>query len=676
MVEPLNVLIVEDSEDDTLLMIRELRYGNFDPVWKRVETAEALRTTLAAQSWDVIISDYTLPKLDAPTALKVVNQSLLDIPFIVIAGSIGERLAVDMMKAGAHDYLMKDNLTRLPEAVRRELRDAHIRAERKQAEHQLQQLNQALEAKVKERTAALQERESRYRALVEVIPDLLIRMHEDGTYLDVVQGEGIQLLNPEFVREGSNICDVMSLEHSQRRMYYVQRALQTQDIQVYDYELLVNGERRWEEARIIAINPEEVLVIVQDITDRKQAEAELQRTNKELVRATRLKDEFLANMSHELRTPLNAILGMAEGLQEGVFGEINQGQNKALQIIERSGSHLLELINDILDIAKIESGQIELDITPTSVTSLCQSSLAFIRKQALKKRIQVELQLPSHLPDICVDERRIRQVLINLLDNAVKFTPEGGRIALEVSTLPTLHAFTGSNARQQHFLYIAILDTGIGIAPEHIGKLFRPFVQIDSTLNRQYTGTGLGLALVKRIVEFHGGQVEVESEVGVGSTFTIRLPFSPAVVNAPQPKTDSETDLTHPSPTQAAPPLILLAEDNEANISTISSYLIAKGYRMLLARNGKEAISLTQSALPDLILMDIQMPGMDGLEAIETIRLNPELGNVPIIALTALAMRGDRDRCLAVGANDYLSKPIKLKQLATTIQHLLAPSSR
>ncbi|MBC1221903.1 GAF domain-containing protein [Nostoc sp. UCD121] len=420
----------------------------------------------------------------------------------------------------------------------------------------------------------------------------------------------------------------------------------------------------------------------QELAERQQAEAKLTDSNQqlaisnqELARATRLKDEFLANMSHELRTPLNAILGMTEGLQEEIFGVVNEKQRKALRTIERSGSHLLELITDILDVAKIEAGQMELDYASISVDRLCQSSLVFIKQQALQKRIQLEIKLQTNLSELLVDERRIRQVLINLLNNAVKFTPERGHITLEVTQL--FSNISTTNLTEQHFLHFAVTDTGIGISPENIKKLFQPFVQIDSALNRQYAGTGLGLALVKRIVELHGGRVGLTSELGVGSCFTIDLPYTPSFGFSPEIIADDEPGVTSerdsPSTEEAASltPLILLAEDNEANISTVSSYLQAKGYRIVLAQNGQEAINVAKIHNPDLILMDIQMPGMDGLEAMRQIRLDSNLVDIPIVALTALVMTGDRDRCFKAGANDYLSKPIKLKQLATTIQQLL-----
>jgi PAS domain S-box-containing protein len=396
----------------------------------------------------------------------------------------------------------------------------------------------------------------------------------------------------------------------------------------------------------------------------------LELSNQELLHATHRKNEFLATMSHELRTPLNAILGMSEALQDKVYGELNERQVKSLCTIRRSGQHLLSVINDILDVSKIEAGKLELDINTTVVQELCNSSLIFVKQQAFDKQIKLTMQLPPAIGNIAVDERRMRQVLINLLSNAVKFTPIGGKIMLTVIRQEIEDSEDGSS-----WIEFKVTDTGIGISLADRDKLFQPFVQLDSSLNRQYAGTGLGLMLVKQIAELHGGTVQLQSELQQGSCFTVHLPHTCLLADQDTCSFSIFDSLTsHPQPTNQQPTktsLILLAEDNEANISTFSSYLTAKGYHTILAGDGQEAIDITHSQRPDLILMDIQMPNVDGIQAITTIRQNPELVGIPIIALTALAMAGDRERCLAAGANDYLTKPVKLKQLNQKIREWL-----
>ncbi|MBX2865773.1 MAG: response regulator [Leptolyngbyaceae cyanobacterium MAG.088] len=452
--------------------------------------------------------------------------------------------------------------------------------------------------------------------------------------------------------------------------------------------LTVAVKRQSKTAQQLRRNEAELKAIQQTLENRvEQRTAELKTAKQKAEKANHSKSEFLANMSHELRTPLNTILGMSEALQESLFGPINDKQLMSLQTVERSGKHLLALINDILDLSKIEARQVALEWTPTEINRLFESSLAFVKQQAYKKRIQIETTVMPDLPTLMLDERRIRQVLINLLDNAVKFTPEGGKVTFEArfqSTSPgPQNNFVQisppgsvSPPSSHGYLYFTVADTGIGIAPEYLDKLFRPFVQVDSALNRSYGGTGLGLSLVKHILDLHGGQVFATSTLGLGSCFTIVLPchlatFPASTRDAP---TNSRRLLVNASG-QALFPCVLIVEDNEANIETLASYLRSKSYHLLIARDGHEAVALTQSENPDLILMDIQLPGMDGLAAIRKLRTLQEFESLPIIALTALAMQGDRDRCLEAGATDYFSKPFKLKKLEERMQQLLVDSS-
>lgn len=414
-----------------------------------------------------------------------------------------------------------------------------------------------------------------------------------------------------------------------------------------------------ENARLFERLEEERNLLARRVQERT---AELSRTNAELARTARLKDEFLAGMSHELRTPLNSILGFAEILQNGVFGPLNERQLKFAKNIEESGTHLLAVINDILDLSKVEAGKMELEVGPVSVEAVCDASLRMIKQLALKKQLQVNQTINDQIAEMQADERRLKQMLVNLLSNAVKFTPEGGQIGLEVR-----------GDKTEQVVHFTVWDTGIGIAPEDLKRLFKPFVQLDSRLARQYNGTGLGLSLVFRMAELHGGGVSVESQVNQGSRFTISLPWTKRVREAKSAEeTTPEMGQTGLALAQNGQPYrILLADDNEDNISLFQDYLQAVGFQVSVARNGKEAIERTQEEQPNLILMDIQMPVMDGLEATHRLRADAALAPIPIIAVTSLAMPGDRERCLDAGANDYLSKPIHLEKLVKTIKSQL-----
>ncbi len=431
-----------------------------------------------------------------------------------------------------------------------------------------------------------------------------------------------------------------------------------------------------------------IIGISMDITERKQLEialqeernllaqrvedrtAELRHTNAELMKALQTKDEFLANMSHELRTPLTAILGISEILELGVRGPLNEYQTNSIRTIYESGEHLLSLINDILDLSKIEAGKLEIEPGRVSVEDICQASYSIMKGMAFTKDIELSLHISDPEVVIWADARRLKQILVNLLSNAVKFTPHGGKVSLNVIL-----------DKQQNRLKFIVKDNGIGISKEDTDKLFKPFTQLDASLSREYEGTGLGLALVRKLVELHQGEVFVESEgiPGKGSCFTVVLPWenNPAPELAPLSNSSKSVSPDMKIPVEESisvaekQVVILLAEDNPANMTTMSEYLETFGYNILQAQNGMEAIEKANTDLPDLILMDIQMPEMDGLEAIRRLRQDPKFAYTPIFALTALAMPGDRQRCLDAGATDYITKPVLLKELVKKINACL-----
>lgn len=402
----------------------------------------------------------------------------------------------------------------------------------------------------------------------------------------------------------------------------------------------------------------------------KERTAELSIANAELGRAAVAKDEFLASMSHELRTPLTGILAMSEILVEQFYGPLNPKQLEFSASINESGNHLLELINDILDVAKVQAGKMELMVGPVDVARLRDASLRLIKESADSRRLSVHIEMTEGLA-LEGDEKRLKQILVNLLSNAVKFTPEGGDIGLKIS---------GDMEKSE--ITFEVWDTGIGLAPDHIKQLFQPFVQIDSSLSKQHYGTGLGLVLVDRMAKLHDGRVAVISEPGKGSRFLVILPWKPqAALDAndpprPEPVLMARQAAQVAPAQEASAALILLVDDNEVNRMLHSHYLIANGFRVEQACDGAEAIAKATALRPDLILMDVQMPGMDGLEATRRLRRDERFRNTPIIALTALAMTGDEERCLDAGADCYFSKPAQLKKLVSTVKELLHGDSR
>ncbi|HEY9661883.1 MAG TPA: response regulator, partial [Allocoleopsis sp.] len=426
--------------------------------------------------------------------------------------------------------------------------------------------------------------------------------------------------------------------------------------------VVVNGEVRWTQWINRMLFDEqgqftEFQSVGRDITPMKEAEAQLRHSserislaNAELARAARLKDEFLANMSHELRTPLNSILGLSEVLLEEVFGSLTDRQRQFLQTIEQSGEHLLALINDILDLSKIQSGKVAIELGSVALDSVCQSSLNFVREQARYKDIQLTCTIDETISEIEADERRLIQVLVNLLSNAVKFTPNRGHVQLEVKM----------NAHQQAVEF-QVTDTGIGIAPENLNQIFQPFLQVDSSLSRSYAGTGLGLSIVHQIVELHGGSIRVESEVGCGSCFTVILPWHPA----------SEQHDSSPEPLLNMGEIhnVLVVEDSSPAANQIKQYLAELGASSIIHPVGRGALDVALRVKPDVIVLDILLPDCSGWEVLNELKAHPQTQSIPVLVISVI---DDRPRSLDMGAIEHLLKPLSRQQFYQALNRLFA----
>ena len=390
--------------------------------------------------------------------------------------------------------------------------------------------------------------------------------------------------------------------------------------------------------------------ISRDITERVRAQEELQTAKEAAEYADRAKSDFLANMSHELRTPLNAIIGFAEILRDEIIGPIRPDQKELVVDIHTSGRHLLNMINDILDLSKIEAGTMELDFEIFSIVDTMEEVNTVVNALASKKQIHLIQEFDRDIT-VTADKTKFKQILYNLLANGVKFTNEGGRVTtqLEIS---------------ENSLLVRVIDTGVGITPEDQEMLFQAFTQVDTSKARAHEGTGLGLALTKRLVELHGGEIWVESTVGEGSTFSFTLPIQRHAASSPAP-----TPSNLPSTTDNR--TILVAEDNEQAAHLLGIYLMEAGYRVEYATDGEAAIAKAAEIKPFAITLDIMLPKKDGWQVLRALKANPDLQSIPVIIVS---ITEERQLGFGLGAVDHLVKPIDKTALLASLRSLRLPA--
>lgn len=392
---------------------------------------------------------------------------------------------------------------------------------------------------------------------------------------------------------------------------------------------------------------------------------ELKKINRELERANQLKGRFIANMSHELRTPLNSIIGFSDILLEKTFGDINETQERYIRNIYSSGNHLLELINNVLDIAKIEAGRYEMTYETFLVENAIDEVINIMKSLAENKSIDIKVSIDEGISSITADRVKLKQVLYNLLSNAIKFTPEGGMVGVDVYKEINVEGRYPWAMPGLEFVKFSIWDTGIGISPEDNEKIFDEFEQANSTFSRKYGGAGLGLALTKKLVELHGGNITVESIPGEGSTFSFLIPVT-SPVESKAPETVGAVDLIFPWMKEDAP-LILVVEDDLPSAEILTLHLTQAGYRVAHAFDGEEALKKARSLKPFAITLDVMLPHKDGWEVLQELKSDQETAEIPVIIHSVV---NNKELAFALGATDYLLKPLDRKALITKLEEI------
>ncbi|MGH9144479.1 MAG: response regulator, partial [Vicinamibacterales bacterium] len=622
----------------------------------RVDNRPGFEAALATGRFDVILADYNLPTFDGRTAQVIAADIKPDTPFIFLSGSIGEELAVDRLKEGATDYVLKDRMARLPSAVRRALAESAERAERRRAEADVRRLNAELERRVVERTAELAESQRRLQAILDHSPAAISLKDLSGRYIvtnrefeglagGTVAGQEDRDFFPPRLAAIYREHDQQVLEQQRGREFeetYV-RAGKPHIYHTIKFPLLDTDGR-----------PDAVCAIAIDVTERKKTDDALRIARLEAERANRAKSAFLSNMSHDLRTPLNAILGFAQLLD---LDDLPDDRKESVAQILRGGTHLLALINEVLDIARIEAGHLSLSMEPVRALEIVELACELVRPLAAQRGISLVIDRSGGVDVVVLaDQQRLNQVLLNLLSNAVKYNREFGTVRI------------GFEAVDDTRVRVTVSDSGAGIAEAKQRLLFQPFERLGAE-QTAIEGTGLGLALSRGLAEAMGGALGVYSKVGEGSTFWVELARTqaPAVRSAPLERSADRAGVS--LETQG---LVMYIEDNRSNVRLMERVLERRpGVRLLHAPDGQTGLAAAQAERPDLIFLDLHLPDLSGEEVLNRLWQDEALRGIPVAVLTADATAEQSRRLKASGAVAYITKPIEIREVLRLIDDRL-----
>ncbi|MEI7499999.1 MAG: response regulator [Bacteroidota bacterium] len=655
MQNKLKLLLVEDNESDGALVIRQLEKANYAVQYIRVESRQEIKEALEKEDWDIVISDFSLPQLTAHDSLKVLQESGKDIPFVVVSGTMGEATAVVMMKSGAQDYLMKDNLIRLAPAVGRELADARVRRER----------NRAL--------LELRESEAKFRAIWENSTDA-IGVLFNGIHV-FVNPAYVKLYGYDYQEDlfGKSVLNLIAPDERNRIGDYIKLRPVNSTIPS-EYEtigLKKDGTTFDVDIKVSFFdykNEKHTLAIIRDITQRKKIDERLRKellirteAEKRAEESNLVKSSLMMNMSHEVRTPMNAILGFSSLIStESAEEDIRLMAAR----IKTSGDRLLKTLDDILELAQLQSGSEVLTLVHAELNNEIQGIVKKFRPFADQKKLELKLNTSGKLK-ACIDLRLFDKAICELLHNAIKFTAKG-HVTVDLNIIPFQNR-TGVEIR--------VSDTGIGISKTNHQVIFESFRQVSDGYNRSYEGTGLGLTLSKRIIELLNGELLIDSEIGKGSVFIIRLPVSES-----QPETDVDSSVNEIYASderektiskKIRKPLILLVEDNEDNIFVTKEFC-KNGYVVDAVTNGVDAIQRAREKTYDVILMDINLGlGLDGLQTANEIKKIEKNQKTPIVAMTGFTLKEDRKHILSNGCDYYLGKPFTKNEICGLLESVV-----